>query len=234
MPLQVSLRMVAKRQQLTLLIALATLLLIVFVYIPKHVDGYSPPNCSLSASLKGCNTGPNKCHTLLQFGARSSALTSCTISGVGVVSCNTSGTVTMYPSSNTSYTFTASDGTQPCSVTIPMDVVAIPSNANLAGSQTYSTPGTYTFTVPTYSQLTVQLWGGGGGGGGGGFVPSYGGGGGGYSYATYGANTLPSTVTVTVGSGGSGGGSNAYLRMLWLWRGICCERRNSKYIRFIF
>ena len=35
-----------------------------------------------------------------------------------------------------------------------------------AGSQTYSTPGTYTFTVPTsYATLTVQVWGGGGGGG---------------------------------------------------------------------
>lgn len=33
------------------------------------------------------------------------------------------------------------------------------------GSQTYSTPGTYSFTVPSYATLTVQVWGGGGGGG---------------------------------------------------------------------
>ena len=33
-----------------------------------------------------------------------------------------------------------------------------------AGSQTFSTPGTYTFAVPAYSTLTVQAWGGGGGG----------------------------------------------------------------------
>lgn len=37
-----------------------------------------------------------------------------------------------------------------------------------AGSQTYSTPGTHSFTVPAYGTLTVQVWGGGGGGGGGG------------------------------------------------------------------
>ena len=35
----------------------------------------------------------------------------------------------------------------------------------VAGSQTYSTPGTYSFTVPNYGTLTVQAWGGGGGGG---------------------------------------------------------------------
>src|SRR3989344_8530557 len=34
-----------------------------------------------------------------------------------------------------------------------------------AGSQTYSPPGTYSFTVPNYGTLTVQAWGGGGGGG---------------------------------------------------------------------
>src|SRR3989338_10667511 len=38
----------------------------------------------------------------------------------------------------------------------------------LAGSQTYTTPGTYTFTVPEYTgTLTVTAIGGGGGGGGG-------------------------------------------------------------------
>lgn len=34
-----------------------------------------------------------------------------------------------------------------------------------AGSQTYSSPGTYSFTVPSYGSLTVKVWGGGGGGG---------------------------------------------------------------------
>ncbi len=33
-----------------------------------------------------------------------------------------------------------------------------------AGTQTYSTPGTYSFTVPSYGTLTVQVWGAGGGG----------------------------------------------------------------------
>ncbi len=35
-----------------------------------------------------------------------------------------------------------------------------------SGSQTYSTPGTYSFVVPSYGTLTVEVWGGGGGGGG--------------------------------------------------------------------
>lgn len=33
------------------------------------------------------------------------------------------------------------------------------------GSQNYTTAGTYSFTVPAYTTLTVQVWGGGGGGG---------------------------------------------------------------------
>lgn len=33
------------------------------------------------------------------------------------------------------------------------------------GSQNYTTPGTYTFTVPSYNTLIVQAWGGGGGAG---------------------------------------------------------------------
>lgn len=32
------------------------------------------------------------------------------------------------------------------------------------GSRVYSTPGTYTFTVPAHNTMTVELWGGGGGG----------------------------------------------------------------------
>lgn len=34
------------------------------------------------------------------------------------------------------------------------------------GSQTFSTPGAFTFTIPNYNNLTVEVWGGGGGGGG--------------------------------------------------------------------
>jgi len=34
----------------------------------------------------------------------------------------------------------------------------------LAGSQTYTVPETYNFTVPTCGSLTVQVWGGGGSG----------------------------------------------------------------------
>jgi hypothetical protein len=35
-----------------------------------------------------------------------------------------------------------------------------------AGSQSYTTAGSFTFTVPCYNTLTVEVWGGGGGGGG--------------------------------------------------------------------
>lgn len=37
--------------------------------------------------------------------------------------------------------------------------------AIVAGSQTYSTPGTYTFDVPSYNSITFEVYGGGGGGG---------------------------------------------------------------------
>lgn len=36
--------------------------------------------------------------------------------------------------------------------------------SSCGGSQYYDTPGTYTFTAPAHSSLTVEVWGGGGGG----------------------------------------------------------------------
>ncbi len=33
----------------------------------------------------------------------------------------------------------------------------------VAGSQTYDTPGSFTFDVPSYNTLTIEVWGGGGG-----------------------------------------------------------------------
>ena len=83
------------------------------------------------------------------------------------------------------------------------------------GSQVYTTPGTYTFTVPTgKTQLEIEVWGAGGGSayptacplatsiaG-----PVAGGGGGGYAKGTY-IVTPGTTYTVTVGaSGGNAGG----------------------------
>ena len=91
----------------------------------------------------------------------------------------------------------------------------------LSGSTTtYTTPGTYTLTVPANNTvMTVTLVGGGGGGGGGGgndlASPTYygaGGGGGGSGYvatATYTGLTPGATYTLTVGNGGAGGAGGA-------------------------
>lgn len=95
-------------------------------------------------------------------------------------------------------------------------------NTNLFSQITYTTPGTYSWTVPAcVTSVTVQAWGGGGGGGG---VSSYivsgfntdneacstggGGGGGGFVSRTY--SVIPGEVyTIVVGGGGTGGpGSN--------------------------
>lgn len=43
-------------------------------------------------------------------------------------------------------------------------LIVFPASVFADGSQSYTTPGTYTFTVPTYDTLTIQAWGGGAGG----------------------------------------------------------------------
>jgi len=79
-------------------------------------------------------------------------------------------------------------------------------------SQTFSSPGFYTFTVPAgyKANITVQAWGGGGGGGG--STAGKGGGGGGYVTNTY-TNVLPGDYDISVGDGGaigSAGGASNY------------------------
>ena len=70
---------------------------------------------------------------------------------------------------------TCHDGTQTCVTSMqgehtqaewgPCTGEQLVCNAcTMGGSQTYSTPGTFTFTVPDYKTLTVEVWGGGGGG----------------------------------------------------------------------
>ena len=74
-------------------------------------------------------------------------------------------------------------------------------------TQTYTTPGTYTFTVPAgVSQITVEAWGAGGGGGGNNSNKdgAGGGGGGGYSRCIL-SVVAGNTYTVNVGHGGIGG-----------------------------
>ena len=101
-----------------------------------------------------------------------------------------------------------------------------------AGSQTYSTPGTYSFTIPAFNNLTVTAKGGGGGGGGGsipypsgyGWASAGGGAGGTGGTSTFsglsafggstGANgTASGGTTNTTGggaAGGAGGGAGCY------------------------
>jgi hypothetical protein len=83
-----------------------------------------------------------------------------------------------------------------------------------SGTQSFSTPGTYTFQVPAgVTAITLEAWGGGGGGGGGGGSHlnnttaggGGGGGSGGYSKTVALAVTPLESFTVTVASGGNGG-----------------------------
>jgi len=77
------------------------------------------------------------------------------------------------------------------------------------GTQTFSTPGTYSFTVPEgVTRIFYRMWGAGGGGGGSSANrPSVGGGGGGAgAYVSGFLNVNPnSNIAVTVGAGGGGG-----------------------------
>ena len=78
---------------------------------------------------------------------------------------------------------------------------------------TQTTPGTYSFTVPTgITSITVECWGGGGAGGGVSSANGVGGGGGGGAYARSILTVTPGTVySYTVGAGGvgtTGGGIN--------------------------
>jgi uncharacterized repeat protein (TIGR01451 family) len=71
-----------------------------------------------------------------------------------------------------------------------------------SASQTFSTPGTYTFTVPSaVTSITVQAWGGGGGARGDGTDRRGGGGGGAYASSII-PVTTGQTYTVVVGTGG--------------------------------
>src|SRR3989338_4888763 len=94
---------------------------------------------------------------------------------------------------------------------LPLLALLFPALA-LAGTKSYTAPGTYTFTVPEYTgSLTVTLLGGGGGGGGGqgGGEPENGGTGIGSPGGDggNGGNVSFGSVTANGGKGGCGGGS---------------------------
>ncbi|MDB5597772.1 MAG: hypothetical protein JWM36_4733 [Hyphomicrobiales bacterium] len=71
------------------------------------------------------------------------------------------------------------------------------------GTQTFSTAGASSFTVPMYNALVIEMWGGGGGGGAGE------GSGGGITVAPNGAASTVSSLSLSAG-GGSGGVSGYY------------------------
>ena len=83
-------------------------------------------------------------------------------------------------------------------------VFAVISKRGVAQSQTFTSPGIFTFTVPAgVTQVTAEAWGGGGAGGGASSIPSAGGGGAGGSYARKKITVTPgANVTVTVGNSG--------------------------------
>ncbi|MBP9669308.1 MAG: hypothetical protein KBE09_03395, partial [Candidatus Pacebacteria bacterium] len=79
----------------------------------------------------------------------------------------------------------------------------VPTSLHAAGSQTFSTAGTYSFTIPSYDTLTVQVWGGGGGGGGSTFHP-------GNPYGPAGTGGQSSFQSL-IADGGAGGNRNVVL-----------------------
>lgn len=83
---------------------------------------------------------------------------------------------------------------------------------SVPGSQTFSSSGTFSFTVPLYTTMTVEIWGGGGSGGNAynGGSCSEGGQGGSYARFTVALNGLTegSTETVFIGAGGQGAVGN--------------------------
>jgi hypothetical protein len=80
-----------------------------------------------------------------------------------------------------------------------------------AGSVSYTTGGTNTFTVPTgVTSITVKAWGAGGGGGGGSGSSGVGGGGGGGGFAQATISVTPGwSLNVSVGSGGNNAATNS-------------------------
>lgn len=91
-------------------------------------------------------------------------------------------------------------------------LLCVYSSYGQAVSQTYSTPGNWTYTIPAgyKASITVEAWGGGGGGTG--TTSGGGGGGGGYVKNTY-NNLAAGTYDIIVGAGGaigSDGGLSGY------------------------
>ena len=87
------------------------------------------------------------------------------------------------------------------------DIIAASPNMTPHGSQTYATPGTFTFTVPAgVTYIKARYWGGGGGGLGSSSFNCPGGGGGGGGYGENLCSVTPGeSLTIVVGAGGTAG-----------------------------
>lgn len=102
---------------------------------------------------------------------------------------------------------TLDDGNEGCKDVVPPQV-------SEPGSADYTTPGIYSFTVPTYATLTVQVWGAGGGAGAVNYVNGNNGRSGGSSsfeavYAGGGAGSVAPPNTIgSWGAGGTGGAAS--------------------------
>ena len=79
--------------------------------------------------------------------------------------------------------------------------------ADAVGQVEYTTPGTYSWTVPDFVFIVCAVCVGGGAGGGS-SITSGGGGGGGLRYINFLSVTPGSTLTIVVGSGGRGSGTS--------------------------
>lgn len=99
----------------------------------------------------------------------------------------------------------------------PVDIIpgltGIAGQAIIPGSTTFSTPGTFSFTTPTYNQLDIQVLGAAGGDGGNGTtggktpmdVPGGPGGSGGLVHSIFFNMAISGIFTVVVGTGGAAG-----------------------------
>lgn len=102
--------------------------------------------------------------------------------------------------SNTARTATVTVGTV-------SDTWSVTTATVTSGSQSYTTAGTYTFTVPHHETLTVQVWGAGGGGAGcSAYTTVQGGNGGGSNWD--GAVVANGGARASTSAGGSGGGAS--------------------------
>lgn len=123
-----------------------------------------------SGSYNTTTTGNINVGTIATTWTAATLLAPCGTQSVTWSSCSGTLGSTLASGSSTLITNTAANYTGSVTVTCTDGTLdhSSPSCASLVvpGSQDYTTAGSYTFTVPAFNTLTVQVWGGGGGAGG--------------------------------------------------------------------